>query len=81
MSKSHKRRDRSAPPKFRRLKPGQIWQLKRAPGHPVVTGEIDEVTKETFVIRWMDDGAIRVSPKALPLRFDRSDWKFVARVA
>lgn len=68
-------------PRFRRLKPGEIWHLKRAPGRVVLTGEIDEVDSETFVIRWMDDGAIKVKPDALPLRFDRADWQFIKKVA
>ena len=81
MKKSHKRRDKRAPPRFRRLAPGQIWRVQRQAGNPVLTAEIDEVTRETVLIRWADDGAIQVKACALALRYKRADLEFVEKVA
>jgi hypothetical protein len=76
-----KRNKKRAPPRFRRLAPGQIWRVQKKRGHPVLTAEIDEVTQETVMVRWADDGAIQVKSDALPLRYARADLKFLEKVA
>lgn len=85
VSKSHKRRDRRGPPRFRRLAAGQVWRVQRRDAssvvtHPVLSAEIDEVTPGTVLVRWQSDGSIQVRADALVMRIARDEFRFIERV-
>ena len=70
-----------APPRFRRVVPGQVWFVQKQPGSAVLTASVDEVTRETVMLSWLNDGAVQVRPDSLPLRWARCDLKFLEKVA
>jgi hypothetical protein len=81
MSKHKSRKPKRAAPRFRRVIAGQVWRIQRLRDadvtHPVLAAEIDEVTPETVLIRWLDDGAIQAKPSALAVRYARKDFEFL----
>lgn len=70
-----------APPRFRRIAVGQLWHCQKGAGHLVITGQVDEVTRETVLMRWLADGSLTVRPDAPVARYARRDLMFLERAA
>lgn len=75
----------SRKPKTRKPKAGQVWRLQRINGAPqwiraVLTAQIDEVTPETLMVRWLDDGSVQARAVATVIRIARDEFRLIERV-
>ena len=68
------------PPRHPNPQAGETWFVQRVRGNPVLTAEIDESTARTVLLRWQDDGAIRVRRNLLPIRMRKTDLMFLERI-
>jgi hypothetical protein len=54
--------------------------VRRRKGDAVLTAAVDEVTRRTVLLRWIDDGSIRVKASAHAMRFVIADFRWVEKV-